>query len=486
MAGGWLKRLAGVRGGPAQAALAAAALVLLLFILLALPFAPERLRTAVQREWERTQPPAGFPLTAVDSAARLVASQVAARVYPGAALAAGVGDRIQVLRGVGRLEWEASSPSVSPESTRYDLASLSKAVATTTAVLLLVQDGRIRLDEPVRRWLPEFYGRWKDRVTWRHLLTHTSGLPPGGRMSGSQPGERLASLLRTRLDSPPGTEVQYSDVGYIVLWTAAQRVAGEPLPRLLRRRVWNPLNMSATGYLPGQACQECAPTLTLHDGRPFRGEPADPTARELGGITGNAGLFSTAADLAHFAAMVASGGELDGVRIFRPDIVQQLFTQQPRAGRRTLGWDAFCPAEPPRPQVACRHPVAFGHYGWTGTSLWIDPRTRTWVVLLANRSYEVLKPKSMEAVREGVFADLSGEPLPPAPVTPALAPAAPPRAVAARATPRKAAHTSRLVAAAAHRHAGQLAAARRRHRSLAVAARGKRPGKHRSKVVARR
>ncbi len=455
--------------GPARAALAAAlALVLLLWALTALPFGPELLgtveeRAAAEREWARGQPPANFPLTAVDSTERLLAAQVAARVFPGAAVAAGVGHRLLLLSGVGRLEWTASSPAVSPESTRYDLASLTKAVATTTAVLLLVQDGRIRLDDPVQHWLPEFSGRWKERVTWRHLLTHTSGLPPAGHMRGSTPGDRLASLLRTRLDTPPGTEVEYSDIGYIVLWTAAQRVAGEPLPRLLRDRVWRPLGMTGTEYLPGEGCTDCAPTLTLHNGEPFRGKPSDPMARELGGVTGNAGLFATAADLARFAAMIASGGVLGGVRIFRPDIVRGLFTQQPGAGRRTLGWDAFCPAElPATERIPCRHPVAFGHYGWTGTSLWIDPRTRLWVVLLANRSYDVLKPKSMEPVREGVFAQLSGEQVGPPPAARPASPAPAPRAVtaAARAAPR---------IALAQRPKGPTPTARLRHAPHAAA-----------------
>ncbi len=349
-----------------------------------------------------------FPLAAVDSAASLLRSDVARRVYPGAVLAAGIGERTLVLRGTGRLVWSVSAAAASPVSTLYDLASLSKAVATTTAVLLLVQDGRIRLDDPVQRWLPGFSGRWKEQVTWRHLLTHTAGLPPAGHMRGSTSAQRLASLLRTRLEARPGAEVQYSDVGYVTLWAAAEHVAGEPLPRFLARRVWRPLGMSSTGYLPGEGCVRCAPTLMLNSGAPFRGKPSDPMARKLGGIAGNAGLFSTAADLGRFAAMVASGGILNGVRILRPDLARALVTQQPRAGRRTLGWDAFCPAEPAVAGLPCLHPIAYGHYGWTGTSLWVDPARGLWVVLLANRSYDVIKPKPMDSVRQGVFAALEG------------------------------------------------------------------------------
>lgn len=398
-------------GSQVQARVAALALVLVLATSLLpgsgnAPSPGSRVHRSEDRE-------SALVLAAADSAQALMAAEVAHHVYPGATLAAGVGGRILVLRGVGRLEWPASAGPASPDSTMYDLASLSKAVATTTAVLLLAQDGRIRLDDPIRRWLPEFDGRWKDQVTWRHLLTHTSGLPPAGHMRGADPAARLSSLLRTRLEEPPGLAVQYSDLGYVVLWAAAQRAAGEPLPRFLARRVWRPLGMRHTGYLPGLDCTLCAPTLVLNDGRPFRGKPSDPTARKLGGVTGNAGLFSTAADLAHFAAMIANGGELEGIRILRPDLVRELFTQQPHAGRRTLGWDAFCPAEPPQETIACAHPVAFGHYGWTGTSLWVDPVRRLWVVLLANRSYDVLHPRSMEPVREGVFAALARERLGP-------------------------------------------------------------------------
>lgn len=378
-----------------------------------------------------------FPAAAIDSVEELARAQVAQRVYPGAVLAAGIGPATLLRVGVGRLEWSPRSAAASPDSTVYDLASLSKAVATTSAVLLLWQDGRIRLDDPVQRWLPEFYGVWKDRVTWRHLLTHSSGLPPAGHMSGSTPEERLASLLRTRLEAPPGTLVQYSDVGYIVLWEAAQRVAREPLPTFLARRLWGPLGMKHTGYLPGLECESCAPTLLLNTGQPFRGKPSDPTARALGGITGNAGLFSTASDLARFASMVANGGVLDGVRVFRPNVVRQLFVQQPHAGRRTLGWDAFCPAEPAVAAVPCHHPVAFGHYGWTGTSLWVDPARKLWVVLLANRSFDTLRPKSMEPVREGVFAALSGERIgPPAAAADATAIAVGAGRLAAAARPR--------------------------------------------------
>lgn len=344
----------------------------------------------------------------IDSANADLERAVAARQIPGATLAIGNRARIIETRGYGRVGWKATDEPASPDSTSYDLASLTKAVATTTATLLLVQDGRIKLDDPVQRWLPEFQGRWKERVTWRHLLTHTSGLPPAGKMRGRAPSQRLQSLVNTALNVPPGTDVQYSDVSFIVLWTAAERVAGEPLPAFLERRVWRPLGMHSTAFWPGAECENCAATQLLKSGEPYRGKPSDPTAHKLGIPTGNAGLFSTAHDLARFTAMIANDGAIDGVRIFRPDVVRDLFIQQPKAGHRTLGWQAFCPAEDPSQQQPCARPIAYGHTGWTGTSLWIDPRRGVWVVILSNRSYNVKCPPSLEELREDVFLDAAG------------------------------------------------------------------------------
>lgn len=344
----------------------------------------------------------------IDSASTDVQELVAERVVPGAVLAIGDSDHVVHTVGYGRVGWKTTDESVSPDSTVYDLASLTKAVATTSAALLLAQDGRISLDDPVQRWLPEFQGRWKERVTWRQLLTHTSGLPPAAHLRGRGPGDRLRSILATNLDEPPGTGVQYSDVSFIVLWTAVQRAAGEPLPAFLERRVWRPLGMNSTAFWPGEGCTNCAPTQLLKSGQPYRGKPSDPTAHKLGVPTGNAGLFSTAHDLGRFAAMVANGGELDGVRIFRPDLVRALFVQQPGAGHRTLGWEAFCPTEHPTQQQACVRPIAYGHTGWTGTSLWIDPARGVWVVILSNRSYNVKRPPSLDELREDVFLDAEG------------------------------------------------------------------------------
>lgn len=349
-----------------------------------------------------------FSLVNLDSASDDLRKAVDDRIVPGAALAIGEHGQILGLSGYGRVGWKDKDEAVSPDSTIYDLASLTKAVATTSAVLLLLQDGRIRLDDPVQRSLPEFQGRWKDQVTWRHLLTHTAGLPASAKVRGRSPTQRLRNIVETPLDEPPGLNVAYSDVDAIVLWTAAERVAGERLPSFLERRVWGPLGMHSTAFWPGAACDNCAPTQTLKSGVPYRGKPSDPLAHKLGVPVGSAGLFSTAHDLARFAAMIANGGSLGDVRIFRPDVVRELFSQQPNAGHRSLGWMAFCPDEDRTQQQPCDHPIAYGHTGWTGTSLWIDPERGVWVVILSNRSYNIKRPPSLDSLREDVFMDAAG------------------------------------------------------------------------------
>jgi serine-type D-Ala-D-Ala carboxypeptidase len=367
---------------------------------------------------------ARIPAESVEGARAVVLAELERRAFPGAALVAGVGPNPQWTEGFGAIGWRPAAAAVSPDTTVYDLASLTKLVATATAVLLLVEEGKIDLDAPVQRTLPEFEGVYKERVTWRHLLTHTSGLPAGTVVRGSTPEERSRRLLRTLIRVPPGSQIHYSDIGYIVLWQAAERAAGEPLPDYLERRVFRPLGMHRTTFSPGQECTACAPTLLLTTGVPYRGRPHDPTARLLGGVTGNAGLFATAADVARYTAMLANGGELDGVRILSRASVDALFTQQPRAGRRTLGGVALCPEEPDEGlyelRGACRRPLAVGHNGFTGTSIWIDPETKAWVVLLTNRTYDQRAPEQMRDLRietiRAVAQSLRGDlhPTPPA------------------------------------------------------------------------
>jgi CubicO group peptidase (beta-lactamase class C family) len=346
---------------------------------------------------------AGLDPTRLDAAVAAVEREVAREAFPGAALVVGRGPNVVLTRGVGRVAWDEGP--VDPARTVYDLASLTKVVGTTTAVMLLVEDGKLDLDAPVQRYLPEFSGDAKALVTVRHLLTHTSGLPAGAWVGGLSREEAMRKILHTPLKSQPGEDVEYSDLGFVVLSVVAERAAGEPLPELLQRRVFRPLGMSSVGYLPGAGCAQCAPTL-VEDGEVIRGTAHDPIARRLGGVAGNAGLFGTATDLARFAAMLASGGELNGVRVLREETIRQFTRRQPGAGTRALGWDT-----PERDGTGAAglkiSPRAFGHTGYTGTSLWVDPDRGTWTVLLTNRTYEPRAKNRIQRLRRQVHGDVA-------------------------------------------------------------------------------
>jgi CubicO group peptidase (beta-lactamase class C family) len=347
---------------------------------------------------ELTSPSAaGFSSVALARAADAVRDELRQGAFPGAALAVGRWSHVVVEEGFGATG--AGEGPVDPDRTVYDLASLTKVVGTTTAVMLLFEDGRMGLDDPVQSYLPEFTGPGKERVTIRHLLTHTSGLPAGTSSGGSTAEELLLRLLRAPLTGTPGMRVEYSDVGFVVLHAAAERAAGEPLYRLLDRRVFEPLGMSSTAWLMGEHCLRCAGTSRRLGGL-YRGRVHDPISRRLDGLAGNAGLFSTAHDLARFAAMLANGGELNGVRVLRTSTIGTFTRRQPGSGTRALGWDT--PGVPGSGAAGARvSDRSFGHTGFTGTSIWIDPDRGTWVVLLANRTYED-GPNRMQALRRTV------------------------------------------------------------------------------------
>jgi serine-type D-Ala-D-Ala carboxypeptidase len=317
----------------------------------------------------------------------VLAREVEGGSFPGAALVVGVGPQEVHRSAHGRVGWSRNAEPVDVRGTMYDLASLTKAVAAASAVWLLVEEGRMSLDDRVSRWLPHFAGGREYGVTIRQLLTHTAGVRAGAFPRSDDPSVVRRQLVELAPLLPPGRDVLYSDVGYVVLWEAAERAAGEPLPGYLRRRLWAPLGMESTRLGAPRGCPRCAPTLRLADGEPYRGGSYDHTARRLGGITGNAGLFSTADDLARFAAMIANGGELGGVRVFREETVRAMLAPHAGSGVFTPGWVRYCrEAETPHHRN-CEETLAVGHTGSSGTTLWIDPASGTWMVLLTNRTY---------------------------------------------------------------------------------------------------
>jgi CubicO group peptidase (beta-lactamase class C family) len=341
---------------------------------------------------------AGFSVAPLQQAEQEVMAEVDRGAFPGAALAVGRGGRVVLEEGIGRMGWDGEE-TVDPDWTLYDLASLSKVVGTTTAAMLLVEDGRLVLDEPVSAYLPEFTGGGKEMVSVRMLLTHSAGLPEGADVYGTSADDALAHALRVPLAYVPGTRALYSDLSMVVLYAVAERAAGEPVYRLLDRRVFGPLAMRSTTYVPGDPCERCAASIRGNAG--FKGRVHDPIARQLGGFSGNAGLFSTAHDLARFAAMMAGGGELEGVRVLRASTIRQFTQRQAGAGTRALGWDT--PAGGASGAAGSRmSPTAFGHTGFTGTSLWVDPERGTWVVLLSNRTYDPQGGNRIQALRRSV------------------------------------------------------------------------------------
>lgn len=282
--------------------------------------------------------------------------------------------------------------------TVFDVASLTKVVATAPAVLRLLERGQVGLDTPVRRHLPEFDGEGRGSITIRHLLTHTSGLRVG--ISGADFQDYAGGIsvaLRERPVGTPGTAFHYCDVNFLLLGELVRRVAQQPLEEFVARELFAPLAMHDTCFRPSAALRSrIAPTQRTADGV-LRGVVQDPTARRLGGVAGHAGVFTTAADLARFARMMLNGGELDGVRVFRPETVR-LMTSVQTSGRvterRGLGWDIDSAYSRPRGLV---FPLgSYGHTGWTGALLWIDPFSRTFVILLTNRLHPVDRGNLLE------------------------------------------------------------------------------------------
>jgi CubicO group peptidase (beta-lactamase class C family) len=280
------------------------------------------------------------------------------------------------------------------EDTIFDAASLTKVVACTPAVMLLVERGQLSLADRVAKHLPEFTGDGKEDVTIRHLITHTSGLRPDISLRPDWSGYDAAIKLSCaeKLATKPGEKIVYSDTGPILLGEIVRRVSGKPLDQFLHAEVYEPLGMKDTGFNPPkERLSRVAPT-EVENGTPVRGMVHDPRARRMGGVAGHAGLFITASDLARYARMLLNGGELDGVRIFKPETVKLMTSVQtpPEVmGRRGLGWDIDTGFSGPRGEL---FPLgSYGHTGWTGTSIWIDPFSKTFVIFLSNRNHPTEK-----------------------------------------------------------------------------------------------
>ena len=344
--------------------------------------------------------PAVFGRQAAPAFARvdeIVQAGIAAKAAPGAVVLIGRGDQTIYEKAYGT---RATVPSTEPMTldTVFDLASLTKVVATTTAVMTLVEQGRVRLNDSVASFVPGFDRYGKAGITVRHLLTHVSGLRPDVDL---HPWTGYDAALALAIDevptAAPGEQFVYSDINFFLLGDIVSRVTGESLDKYLTRVVFGPLGLRDTGFLPAKTLlPRIAPTercaeqdawpCRRPDAAPLRGVVHDPTARRMGGVAGHAGLFSTAHDLQRFARMLINGGELDGVRILSPATVARMITPvtlPANAGTRGLGWDIDTSFSSNRGDL---FPIgSYGHTGFTGTSLWIDPASKSYVIFLSSR-----------------------------------------------------------------------------------------------------
>ena len=328
----------------------------------------------------------------------IVGAAVARKDFPGAVLLVSRRGKVVYRKAFGDSQLVPERLPMKADMI-FDLASVTKPVATATAVMLLVERGEIRLWDTVKTYVPEFTpwygekGRAGEPVRLFHLLTHTSGLPPytDAKAAGEKLGDPCSTADLVGLiaalpkESPAGTTFTYSCLNYITLAHIVQKITGRTLADVTAESIFKPLGMTRTFYRPAESCwADCVPTEVI-EGRPLRGVVHDPLARLQGGISGNAGLFSTADDLAVFAEMLLNGGEANGVRVLSPLTVRRMTEIYPQVGAsgRGLGWDIDTDYSTVRGDLF--GPSSYGHSGYTGTSIWIDPETGTAVVFLTNR-----------------------------------------------------------------------------------------------------
>ena len=307
---------------------------------------------------------------------------------PGAAVAIGRFGRLVHLRGYGALDYSPESPAAVPTSL-YDLASLTKVIATTTVAMSLEEEHRLDLDKPVRSYLPEFNAADKATITPRMLLTHSGGLEAGAPLYLKYRGrtEFLEQINARPVRAVPGTTTVYSDWDMVVLQAVLERITGSPLDQLAYERVFLPLGMNDTRFLPDTSVASlrkriAATAVDTSRGGVLQGTVHDGNAWAMGGVAGHAGLFSSARDLATFAQMLLNGGAYNGAHILSPSTVARWTARQSATSSRSLGWDT--PAQGSSAGMYFS-PRSFGHTGFTGTSIWIDPERSLFVVLLTNR-----------------------------------------------------------------------------------------------------
>jgi beta-glucosidase-like glycosyl hydrolase/CubicO group peptidase (beta-lactamase class C family) len=347
----------------------------------------------------------------------LIEEQIGKRAFPGAALAVGHRGKLVFQKGYGRLDYSAKAPAVTNE-TIYDLASLTKVITATTLVMQLYERGELKLEHPASRYFPRFVGEGRDKITIRHLLTHTSGLPAHLPLYKDLKGKAafVEKILQIPLESTPGTKAVYSDLGLILLGDIIEKLAAKPLDELAAARIFQPLGMTHTFFHPKpQRRKMIAPTENdPWRGRLLRGEVHDENAFAMGGVSAHAGLFGNTGDLAIFCQMLLNGGVYDHRRIVRHSTLEKFTARQnfPEGSSRALGWDTPSNGSSAGSLLSQN---SFGHTGFTGTSIWIDPTRELFIVLLTNRVHPTRENNAIREVRrmvaDGVVKAVDLDPL---------------------------------------------------------------------------
>ncbi len=340
----------------------------------------------------------------IENVSKIIEESIKERAFPGATIAVGRRDGLFLIKEFGKLSYDENSAPVKID-TIYDLASLTKVVVTTTACMKLWEEGKLKLDFKVSSFIPEFGVKGKDKITIWHLLTHSSGLPAYKRYFLEVKGKEniLKRICEEELEYEPGTKSVYSDLGFILLGAIIEKLTGEKLENYINRILFQPLGMKDTMFNPPKnLISRIAPTE--HDPwrkRVVHGEVHDENSFAMGGISGHAGLFSTVHDLAKFCQLLLNGGIYDGKRILKRSTIEY-FTKKVSIpdSTRALGWDT--PSMEGSSAGKFVSPKAFGHTGFTGTSIWIDPEKDIFVVLLTNRVHPTRENQKIREVRPRV------------------------------------------------------------------------------------
>ena len=316
---------------------------------------------------------------------QIVAEGLEAKKMPGCVVLIARRGQVAFLKAYGNKK-APPEPLPMTTDTVFDMASITKPVATATSIMILLDRGLVQLDDPVARHVPEFAQNGKGEITIFQLLTHQGGLTPDNSLADYADGPRIAwqKIFALGLREPPGTRFIYTDVGYIMLAEIVRRVTGQSVNEFSRENIFGPLGMTETGYLPGEELRRRAAPTERRGDRWMQGEVHDPRSYALGRVAGHAGLFSTAEDLAVYAQMMLNRGHYAGKRVLSPEIVAKMTTpNEVSSGLRGLGWDMRTGYSSNRGESFT--PKAFGHGGFTGTTLWTDPGLDLAVIFLSNR-----------------------------------------------------------------------------------------------------